>query len=414
MTRIRWAGIGIVLVLVIAFFALGRGGEKGQEVDLGRAESRELFSSFVNASGEILAERYADIGSSVMGRVVELPVTEGQEVSAGDLLARIDPVQAQSELDAAEASIQAFAAEAASAAEQVVAARADLELAEAEAREASLNLECQETLFRDELVPPSELDSARALADSKKARVSSARAAVTSAERTSEAARRRVLQTKAQAARTRDILEKTSIEAPISGVVSRLQVRQGEMVVIGIQNQPGTVLMTVSDLSELNAEVKVAEADVLRVEVGQEATVTLEALPERSFRGRVTEVGASALPQLTAGAAAREFRVEIRLLDPPPGIRPGLTCDAEILVGEQKNVVVVPLQSVVIRSREDGSESRGVFTVSDGAARFTPVETGMIGGLDIEVGGLDEGAEVIIGPYQVLRGLEDGDPVSAR
>ena len=189
MTRIRWAAIGIVLVLVIAFFALGRGGEKGQKVDLGRAESRELFRSFVSASGEILAERYADVGSSVMGRVVELPVTEGQEVSAGDLLARIDPVQAQSELAAAEAAIQAFEAEAASAAEQVVAARADLELAEAEAREASLNLERLEMLFGEELVPPSELDSARALADSKKARVSSARAAGTSAERTSEAAR---------------------------------------------------------------------------------------------------------------------------------------------------------------------------------------------------------------------------------
>ncbi len=259
-----------------------------------------------------------------------------------------------------------------------------------------------------------ELDTARAVADARSARVSSARAAVTRAESTGEAANRRVLQARAQAARARDILEKTSIEAPISGVVSRLQVRQGEMVVIGIQNQPGTVLMTVSDLTELNAEVKVAEADVLRVAVGQEASVTLEALPDKSLRGRVTEVGASALPQLNAGAAAREFRVEIRLLDPQPSIRPGLTCDAEILVGEQENVVVVPLQSVVIRTQEGNTETRGVFTVVDGVARFTPVETGMIGGLDIEVRGIDAGTEVIVGPYQTLRGLEDGDAVRAR
>ncbi|NIL99617.1 MAG: efflux RND transporter periplasmic adaptor subunit [Acidobacteria bacterium] len=410
MRRFRWVGIGIVLVVVI-LFVLGRSGDEGQAVELAPAESRDLFRSFVNASGEILAERYADIGSSVMGRVVELPVTEGAEVQAGDLLARIDPIQARSELEAAEAAIQAFAAEAASAAEQVVAARADLERATAEARESSINLERLETLFREDLVSASEMDAARAAAESRNAGVDAAQAAVTRAESSGEAARRRVLQARAQAARARDLLEKTSIVAPISGVVSRLQVRQGEMVVIGIQNQPGTVLMTVSDLSELNAEVKVAEADVLRVAVGQEATVTLEALPDRAFRGRVTEVGASALPQLTAGAAAREFRVEIRLLDAVPNIRPGLTCDAEILVGEQDDVVVVPLQSVVIRTRDDGGETRGVFTVSQGAARFIEVETGMIGGLDIVVHGIEAGSEVIVGPYQILRGLEDGDRV---
>ena len=414
MTRFRWAAIGIVVLLMTAFFALGRGDQKGQKVELAPAERKAEFRSFVNASGEILAESYADVGSSVMGRVVELPVTEGEAVSAGDLLARIDPIQARSELQAAEAAIQAFQAEAESGSEQVAAARADLELAQAEARESTINLERLETLFREDLVPASELDTARAVAESRTARVSSARAMVMRSESTSEAARRRVVQAQAQAARARDVLEKTSIESPISGVVSRLQVRQGEMVVIGIQNQPGTVLMTVSDLSELNGEVKVAEADVLRVAVEQQATVRLEALPEVVFQGRVTEVGASALPQLTAGAAAREFRVEIRLLDPAPGIRPGLTCDAEILVGEKKNVVVVPLQSVVIRTREDGSEAHGVFTVSEGAARFTQVETGMIGGLDIEVQGIEEDTEVVVGPYQILRTLEDGDPVSSR
>ena len=401
-------------MLAFVFLTLGRGGEKDQQVELARAENRELFRSYVNASGEILAERYADIGSSVMGRVVELPVTEGEEVRAGDLLARIDPIQARSELEAAEAAIQAFQAEARSATEQVTAARADLELAEAEARESSINFERIETLFREALVSASELDAARAMAEARNARVSAAQATVTRSKSTGEAAQRRVLQARAQAARARDILEKTSIEAPISGVVSRLQVRQGEMVVIGIQNQPGTVLMTVSDLTELNAEVKVAEADVLRVAVGQRASVTLEALPDKILRGRVTEVGASALPQLTAGAAAREFRVEIRLLDPLPSIRPGLTCDAQILVGEQEDVVVVPLQSVVIRTQEDGTEARGVFSVTEKVARFTAVETGMIGGLDIEVRGIDEGAEIVAGPYQVLRGLEDGDAVRSR
>ena len=414
MNRRKIIGIGVLLAAVAVVIALGRGGERGPEVELAAAERRERFQSFVNASGEVLAERYADVGSSVMGRVVELPVAEGETVSAGDLLARIDPIQAKSELDAAEAAIRALQAEGQSAMEQVLSARADLELAEAQARESEQSLERTDALHEEGLVARSELDIARATAESRRAQVDSARAAIARSDGIREAAERRVAQARAQAARARDLLQKTSIEAPISGVVSRLQVREGEMVVIGIQNQPGTVLLTVSDLSELNAEVKVAEADVLRVEIGQEATVTLEAVPERSFRGRVTEVGASALPQLTAGAAAREFRVEIRLVEPAPGIRPGLTCDAEILVGETSDAIVVPLQSVVIRIGDDGAEERGVFTVADGLARFQPVETGMIGGLDIEVDGVEVDTDVIVGPYEVLRELEDGAPVEVR
>ena len=227
-----------------------------------------------------------------------------------------------------------------------------------------------------------------------------------------EAAQRRVAQAEAQAARARDALSKTAIVAPIDGVVSRLQVREGEMVVMGIQNQPGTVLMTLSDLSELNADVKVAEADVLRVRVGQSAEVMLEAIPGESFPGRVTEVGASALPQIGSGAAAREFRVEIRLDRHVEGMRPGLTGDADILVGEQKDVVTVPLQAVVLRlDGESGEEIRGVFVVTDGRAQLVPVETGIIGGLDIEVSGVSAGTEIVVGPYQALRELQDGDPV---
>ncbi len=405
---------GALVVLAFLALTLLRGGDRGLEVEIGRAETRDSFRSFVTASGALVAERYADVGSSMMGRVVELPVAEGQRVSAGDLLARIDSVQATSELKAAEAAIRALEAEVEAAGDQVESAAADLEVAEALARESKANLERMQALFDQELVPASQLDSARSAAESGSARVNAARAAMARSGSAGDAAERRVTQARAQADRARDLLEKTAIVSPISGVVSRLQVREGEMVVVGIQNQPGTVLMTVSDLSELNAEVLVAEADVLRVEVGQEATVTLEALPERTFRGRVTEVGASALPQLDAGAAAREFRVEVRLLDPAPGMRPGLTCDAEILVGEKNGVTVVPLQSVVLRQQEDGSEARGVFVVTDGEARFTPVGTGIIGGLDIEVSGIEAGTEVVIGPYQVLRDLAEGQPVSAR
>ena len=135
--------------------------------------------------------------------------------------------------------------------------------------------------------------------------------------------------------RTRDQLNKTDITAPIDGIITRLDVEQGEMVVIGVQNQPGTILMTVSDLSSINAEVKVAEADVLRLSIGNPATATLEALPGRTFPGKVVEIGASALPQVGTQAAAREFRVKVQLEGEVQSLRPGLTCDAEILVAER-------------------------------------------------------------------------------
>ena len=184
------------------------------------------------------------------------------------------------------------------------------------------------------------------------------------------------------------------------------------MVVIGIQNQPGTTLMTISDLSAINAEVKVAEADVLRLKTGQPALVTLDAVPGKQFSGRVVEIGASALPTQGTGAAAREFRVVVRLDDQSELLRPGLTCDAEILAQEASNVVTAPLQAVVLRARGDGqAETPGVFVVRDNRAIFTPVTTGIIGGLDIEVRGIDANTPIITGPFQVLRTLEDGATV---
>ena len=404
--------VGLIVAALLVILLRGGGGEGPAEVELGTVGTRVLFRSFVTASGEIVAERYADIGSSVMGRVVELPVIEGQRIAQGALLARIDPVQARSELEAAEEAIRALEAEARAAEEQVVAAGADLQAAEAREREAQTNFDRLDELFKRHLVSMAELDTAVAGMKAAQAQVASAKASVLRVSGSRDAARRRVAQSEAQAARARDLLSKTAIVAPIDGVVSRLQVREGEMVVIGIQNQPGTVLMTLSDLSELNTEVKVAEADILRVEVGQPAEVTLESLPGKSFAGRVTEVGASALPQLGTGAAAREFRVEIRLDDPVEGMRPGLTGDAEILVGEKSNVLTVPLQAVVLRLiGKEAKESRGVFTIDGGRARFVPVQTGIIGGLDIEVAGVPAGTEVIVGPYQVLRELQPDNPV---
>jgi HlyD family secretion protein len=374
---------------------------------------RDVFRSMVTASGEVIATRYADIGTSVMGRVVELRVAEGDEVSSGDVLARIDAAQAQSSADALAAAVEALEAEAAAAEDQQRTAESQRDVAAARDQEARRAAERAATLFDRGFIPESELDTAVAAADAAAGELAAAEAAVARARGSAAAADRRVSQARAQLTGALDTLQKTEIISPIDGRVTRLNVREGEMVVIGIQNQPGTTLMTVSDLAEIDAEVKVAEADVLRIRKGQEASVVLEALPGSRFSGRVIEIGASALPTSGAGAAAREFRVVVRLDRPQALLRPGLTCDAEIITDERLDVLTVPLQAVVLRTDDSGAERRGVFVVEGGNARFEVVDTGIIGGIEIEVSGIDEGAEVIVGPIQALRTLEDGASIRA-
>ena len=412
--RRRRLVLGVLLLVAVVAGALVAARRSGRAVavDAGEVSRRDVFRSYVTASGEVVASRFADIGSSVMGRVVALNVAEGDNVRAGQTVARIDPVPARSDAQAAAAQLGAFEAEERAARQQVQASTADLAQATARAREARQALERIRRLHAEGLTTSAELDQAQAASDAADGVVGTASATLDRARQLLAAADRRIAQARAGVVRAADVLSKTEITAPIDGVVSRLQVRLGEMVVIGIQNQPGTTLMTISDLSTIDAEIKVAEADVLRVSVGQTADITLEAVPGRRFSGRVVEVGASALPQVGAGAAAREFRVVVRFDRPDPGLRPGLTCDAEVLTAEKRNVLVVPLQAVVLRPGPDGKEQAGVLALRDGLARFVPVTTGIIGGLDIEVGGIEAGLPVVVGPYQVLRSLQDGAAVT--
>ncbi|MEZ5283593.1 MAG: efflux RND transporter periplasmic adaptor subunit [Vicinamibacterales bacterium] len=411
MSRRRLIPVALLLLAVAAFVLVRRGSNDGVAAEVTAVERTADLRAFVTASGEIVATRYADIGSAVMGRLVALAVQEGDRVKAGQVVARIDPVQASSTAEAAAAALKALEAEAGAAATQVRASQAELAAAEARAADTSRALARARDLREAGLLPQADFDSAQAAADAAAAQARAADAAVRRVEQAQAAAERRVAQGRADVTRTRDQLSKTDITAPIDGVVTRLDVEEGEMVVIGVQNQPGTILMTISDLSAIDAEVKVAEADVLRLSVGNPATVSLEALPGRTFDGSVFEIGASALPQTSAQAAAREFRVTVRLEGDLGILRPGLTCDTEILVARRTNVLTVPLQAVVERPDASGAARAGVFVVTDGVAAFTPVETGIIGGLRIEVDGVAEGASVVSGPFQVLRELQDGDRV---
>lgn len=395
----------VILILTAAVFATRRQ-NRATEVSTERVARTADLQSMVTASGEIVAARYADIGANMMGRLVALSVKEGDRVRAGQVLARIDAVQAASGADAASASLAALEADARAAATQQRTAQAGLEEARSRAAEASNALTRAKQLREAGLLPAAEFDKSEAAAAAADAQARSAAAAVDKSQQALAAAERRVAQGRAERARAADQLAKTEITAPIDGVVTRLDVEVGEMVVIGVQNQPGTILMTISDLSSINAEVKVAEADVMRLSVGLPATVSLEAVPGRRFSGKVVEIGASALPQIGAQAAAREFRVKVRLDATDAALRPGLTCDTEIVAAEKKNVLTVPLQSIVER---DGK--RGVFVIDGDRATFKPVTTGIIGGLSIEVDGIAEGSELVSGPIQLLRTLADGTAV---
>jgi HlyD family secretion protein len=409
MTGTRRLVLGVLAMVAVTSVVLSRRGPAGIAVDTVGATRQVRFISTVTASGEIVATRYADIGSSVMGKVVSLPVTEGERVRAGQVLARIDAVQAESDVSSARAQVLALEADQRGAREQVRAAAADVAAAEARAADADQQLVRKKELLNAGLLPTAEFDTARAAAENARAQLTAARAAADRVQHEEAAAERRAEQARAGRRRASDILSKTSIVSPIDGVVTRLKVREGEMVVVGIQNQPGTTLMTVSDLGAIDAELKVAEADVLRLAPGQASTVTLEAMPGRRFAGKVVEIGASALPVIGTDAAAREFKVIVRLEQPDPRLRPGLTCDAEIVTAERADVITVPLQSVVLRRTAPGApEQSGVFVVADGRAKFVPVTAGVIGGLDIEVHGVAEGSPVINGPYQALRELQDG------
>jgi HlyD family secretion protein len=402
----RSSAVVVVVLLIGGWWWWSRRQPDVIEVDITTVARVETLRAFVTASGEIVATRYADLGSSVMGRLVSLRVREGDRVTAGQVLARIDPVQAESAVASSSAALQALEADAGGAANQVRAAQAEIAVATSRKTEADRALQRARELSSAGLLPTSELDAALATATTAIAQLNAATAALAQAEQAQAAAAQRVIQGRAQRAGVRDQLAKTEITAPIAGVVTRLDVEEGEMVVMGVQNQPGTILMTISDLSGLNAEVKVAEADVLRLTLDNTATVTLDALAGQSYTGRVVEIGASALPQIGTQASAREFRVKVRLDGDVTSLRPGLTCDTEILVGERKNVLAVPLQAVVQRAGRSG-----VFVVTNGRAEFTPVTTGIIGGLTIEVAGVDEGVSIVAGPFQILRDLPSGAAV---
>jgi HlyD family secretion protein len=277
--------------------------------------------------------------------------------------------------------------------------------------------------------------------------VDSAKAKVESLKATLEQTRSQVSQNQAVLAHTKDVLRKTTYTSPISGIVSYLAVREGEYVVPGIQNANGSFLMTLSDMSTVTAEVMVDETDIVNVKKGQNADVAIDAFPGKSFQGKVTDIGSQAVVRSsglattqtnTSNQEAKDFKVVITLSNPPLGLRPGLSATAKITTAERKNVLAVPIQAIVMRSRKDieeaqkqddsgslttalaappptpavatdtkSQEIQGVFVVKGKKAVFHPVETGIAGVTDVEVmNGLQPGDEIVTGNYKALRTLK--------
>src|SRR5579862_5365177 len=439
-------GAGVLVLLVgIVSFTVYQSHKNVVTVQTGKAQHQDL-ATIVSASGEIKPKTYVNIGANAYGKITHLYVKEGDHVKRGQLVAQLENVQSSADVNANEASLQAAQTDAVAADAGFKTAQADLLRAQADYDRNKLDWERAQSLFKDGLISKSDFDSRKNAWATADAGLTQAQAKVAQAKAQMDSAQKHVTQAHANLTRVTDVLHKTSYNAPYDGVVTNLPVREGETVVMGIQNAPGSTLMTIADMSVITAEVKVDETDIVNVRLGQPAEVTIDAIPKKVFHGTVTEIGDNAIVRSTGVATsqqastteeAKDFKVVVTMTDPPPDLRPGLSTTAKITTATRTNALSVPIQALTVRTRADlvpkdkdggkGSvqaasapadasklkeEVQGVFVIRGKKAEFEPVETGVSGTTDIEVlRGLREGDEVITGSYKVLRTVKPGTSV---
>lgn len=397
-------GIGVVALLgLMAYMALRQ--PRGDRVDVRTEEvGRRDLVSRVTATGHVEARRAVEISADISGRIVELPVEEGQEVEEGALLLRIDPTQYRAAVRRAEASV-----------------------AEAEAREARA-----EAAYRR---AQRAWERTKTLRDAGENYVTEdeAEAAQTDAELARaewNAAQHSVEQARAALNEARDRLEKTVIRAPMTGRITRLNVDVGETAVVGTMNNPGSLLLTISDLAEMEAVLEVDETDIPRVSVGDSATVEVDAFPDRAIAGRVRKISNSSVQGARAragtGDQAVDFEVRVALQDPPAGIRPDLSATGDVITAVRGEALAIPIIALTLRTpeqlgsdaeipagaRQPGEGIEGVFVVHGDTVAFQPLEIGVAGESHFEVeSGLSEGDTVVSGPYEAIRQLGPGSRV---
>ena len=409
--------IAIAIVAVIGgatAFTVNQRRDRGAPVRLDVVARRDLVET-VTASGNIRAGRVVEISSEVSARVTELLVDEGDDVVPDQLLLRLDPTQFEASVSRTEASLNQ--------------ARAQVRQQEANLQRATRDFERLRNLFaRDSLL------IARQLLDD-------AETEVEVASRQLESLRFQVEQAVASLDEANERLSKTFFRAQIAGKVTRLNVEVGETVIVGTMNNPGSLVLTISELSRVEAVLEVDETDIPYIALGDSTVLELDAFPNRLFGGFVTEIGNSAIrpPQSSAAsgqAAAIDFEVVIMMHDPPGGIRPDLSATADIITARRQNSLSVPIIALTVRpeeeeddaspigeseddertrgplSRPDMEDVEGVFVVEDGQVRFAPVEIGITGQEHFEVlTGVNQGDTIVAGPYQRIRALNNGDRV---
>jgi len=436
-------GLGAALLVVVVVSATVYQSRKNViTVQTGKAQ-RQSLASVVSASGEIKPKTYVNIGANAFGKIVKLAVREGDRVKKGQLLAQLENVQSSADVNATRASLQAAETDAVAAQAALRTAEADLNRAKSDEEKAKLDWERAQGLYRDQLIAKQDYDARKATWEAADAGLAQAVARVAQAKAQKDSFDKHIAQTSANLTRVSDILQKTLYLAPYDGVITNLPVREGETVVMGIQNAPGSTLMTLADMSVITAEVKVDETDIVNVKLGQAADVTIDAIPNKTFKGHVTEIGNTAILRSTGLAAsqsavssqeAKDFKVVIALDNPPEEIRPGLSCTSKIITATRQKVLAIPIQALTVRQRGDlepekpaggkvvqanstpdpakekakKEELQGVFVVNKGAAQFREVKTGITGTTDIEVlSALKEGDEIITGSYKVIRTLRN-------
>ena len=394
-----FAGIAVVLGAILMGSLRARD-RNVPRVTTAKVETVDLVAK-VTANGKIQARRKVDMSALVMGQIVNLAVREGDHVRKGQLLLQIDKAQLAAAAQGSEASLAAM--------------RHDLDAARANAAQAKLDYQRARQNYDSHILAEADYQKAKSALDT--------------AQATLAATEQRMWQASATLAGSRDSLSKTTVTSPIDGIVTALPVKEGEVTVIGTMNNAGTQLLTISDMAEVEAVMMVDETSIPQVKVGQTTSLSIDAYPARTFKGTVTEVGSSPIAKndpdllaLTQNSEAINFKVKIRVENPPETVRPGFSVTAEIVTGTKNGATAVPIQALVVRDipQKDKKAPRasrpqteeGVYLVKNGKLEFQKVETGLAGELMVEVKrGPAAGQEIVTGPFKVLRQVKEGDKV---
>ena len=433
--------VGVVLALIaIVFFTVKRAEGSYTKVLVGKIEQGEV-SSVVSGTGQIKPKTYVNIGATAFGRITHLYVKEGDHVHAGEVLATVESVQPAASVAAQQDAINAAKTDIAADQAAELNAQATIAHAQADLEQKRLDYGRYKELFAEKLVSKSDFDAKKAAYDLDVAALAEAKASMTQSVAQTASSRGHLGTAVATLRSDQDALNKTVSIAPFAGTVTNLPVREGETVVVGIQNAEGSTLMTIADMSVITAEVKIDETDIVNVKLGQPVDITVDALPDMIFKGKVTEVGDQALlrstgvatSQTTSGTEeAKDFKVVVTLNQGQnvSGLRPGLSATARILTADKKDVLNVPIQALTTPPASmdknagpspfgiTGQGAQGVFVLrtmkGKQRAYYVGLKTGVTGTSNIEISGpVKAGEQIVTGPYTVLRVLKNGEAVKA-